>query len=124
MFFFSNWWLKSFVRAFSFNSQNYVHMTLICVQDLNTLVNVIIGCQTAEILELKVAKTQVKLRNELDCYKTITSVSHMPVGRSAKQFLFCFAHGEHRLMPNINLLTNQEVIESANENFLLEIIIK
>lgn len=39
------------------NSQNYVHKTLICVQELNTLVNVIIGCQTAEILKLKVSKT-------------------------------------------------------------------
>lgn len=45
------------VRAFSLNSQNYVHMTFICVQELNTLVNVIIGCQTAEILKLKVSKT-------------------------------------------------------------------
>lgn len=74
---------KIIVRAFSLYSQNYVHMTLICVQELNTFVNVIIGCQTAEILKLKVAKTQVKLRNEFDCFKTITSVFHMPVGRSA-----------------------------------------
>lgn len=99
-------------------------MTLICVQELNTLSNVIIGCRTAEILKLKVAKTQVKLLNEFDCFKTITSVFHTPVGRRAKLVLFYFAQVEHRLMPNFNLLTNQEVIQSANENFLLEIIIK
>lgn len=74
---------KIIVRAFSLNSQNYVHMTFICVQELNTLVNVIVGCRTAEILKLKVAKTQVKLRNEFDCFKTITSVFHTPVDRRA-----------------------------------------
>lgn len=63
---------KIIVRAFSLNSQNYVYMTLICVEELNILVNVIIGCQTAEILKLKVAK----IRSNCETNLTVSKLLH------------------------------------------------